>query len=119
MGSCIIFSRSPPAFWGIDDSDDPLGSGIYMDVPNFDCLAVARSMSIKRLDHVELQSQQLGRATAVHVDVDLIHVNLALAQVPLLTRIGLALNRRAPVAIRIYAVFIDLCEVGSKKLHVK
>jgi len=90
---------------------------MYMDVPNFDCLAVARSMSIKRLDHVELQSQQLGRATAVHVEVDLIHVNLALAQVPLLTRIGLALNRRAPVAIRIYAVFIDLCEVGSKKLH--
>src|SRR5215813_2622722 len=115
MGSCIIFGRPPPAFWGIDDSDDPPGlRDIYMDVPNFDCLAVARSMSIKRLDHVELQSQQLGRATAVHVDVDLIHVNLALAQVPLLTRIGLALNRRAPVAIRIYAVFIDLCEVGSK-----
>src|SRR5262249_62095884 len=107
----------PGFFWGFGVFDAALGWGMYLDVQTFDCWGVAGSMWIRRLNHVGRQSHQLGRITAIHVDVDLIRVNLALAQVPLLTRIGLALNRRAPVAIRIYAVFIDLCEVGSKKLH--
>jgi hypothetical protein len=51
-----------------------------MDVPDFYGLLVAPLVPVKGLDHVELRPKQLDGVATVNVDVDLIHVSLALAQ---------------------------------------
>jgi hypothetical protein len=63
----------------INDSNHPLGPGMDVNVPNLHRLLVPPLMSVKGLDQLDLGSKQLGGKAAVHVDVDLIHVVLALA----------------------------------------
>src|ERR1035437_8224531 len=84
----------PPDAWGrgsflaiplsvsssIKDPHRPLTAGMYVDVPDLHRLLVPLLMSVKGLDQLDLKSEQLGGKAAVHVDIDLIHVTLALTQ---------------------------------------
>ena len=80
MGSWVI-SRHPLSLSGsIDDSHHPLAAGMYVDVPDLHRLLVAALVSVKGLDQIKLKPKQLGGIAAVDVDIDLIHVVLALAQ---------------------------------------
>src|ERR1035437_889814 len=81
----------PPDAWGrgsflaiplsvsssIKDSHRPLTAGMYVDVPDLHRLLVPPLMSVKGLD--QIKPKQLGGMAAVDVDIDLIHVVLALA----------------------------------------
>src|SRR3954451_21634467 len=81
MGLCAILSGTPLAVFGtVYDSDHPLGSGMYVDVPNFNRLLATSLVPIESLDHLELQPEQLSSVAAVDVDVSLVHVMLALTQ---------------------------------------
>jgi len=53
---------------------------MYVDVPDLHRLLVPALMSVKGLDQLNLGSKQFDGKAAVHVDVDLIHVTLALTQ---------------------------------------
>jgi hypothetical protein len=80
MGSWVI-SRHPLSLSGsIDDSHHPLAAGMYVDVPDLHRLLVPALVSVKGQDQIKLKPKQLGGIAAVDVDIDLIHVVLALAQ---------------------------------------
>jgi len=64
----------------INDSNHPLAASMYVDVPDLHRLLVPALMSVKGLDQLNLGSKQFDGKAAVHVDVDLIHVTLALTQ---------------------------------------
>ena len=51
---------------------------MYVDVPDLHRLLVPALMSVKGLDQLNLGSKQFDGKAAVHVDLDLIHVTLAL-----------------------------------------
>ena len=71
------------AFSGsIDNSNHPLGAGMEVDVSNLNGLLVTSPMSIEGLDQIELKPQQLVGIIALHADVLLGHVLVALAQKP-------------------------------------
>jgi hypothetical protein len=77
MGSCVIFGH-PLTLSSINDSNHPLGPGMDVDMPDLHRLRVAPPMPVKGLDHVELQPKELDGVVAVHIDVDLVEVVLAL-----------------------------------------
>ena len=58
----------------IDNSNNPLGAGMEVDVLNLNGLLVASPMSVEGLDQIELKPQQLVGVVAIHADVLLGHV---------------------------------------------
>src|SRR5450759_4641013 len=80
MGSCVISHHPLSLSSSIKDSHRPLTAGMYVDVPDLHRLLVPALMSVKGLDQIKLKPKQLGGIAAVDVDIDLIHVVLALAQ---------------------------------------
>ena len=66
----------------IDNPNHPLGAGMEVDVLNLNGLLVTSPMSVEGLDQIELKPQQLVGIIAIHADVLLGHVLVALAQKP-------------------------------------
>ena len=66
----------------IDNPNHPLGAGMEVDVLNLNGLLVTSPMSVEGLDQIELKPQQLVGVIAIHADVLLGHVFVALAQKP-------------------------------------
>jgi hypothetical protein len=71
----VSFLTTPLSIAGwIDDPDHSLTSGMYVDVPNFDCLLIAPSITVEGLDHLILKPKELDGVVAISVDVVLGHV---------------------------------------------
>jgi hypothetical protein len=69
----VSFLTTPLSIAGwIDDPDhSPLTSGMDVNVPNFDCLLIAPSITVEGLDHLILKPKELDGVVAVSVDVSL------------------------------------------------
>src|SRR4030088_701066 len=67
---CVSFAATRVSIvrW-IYDPDHSLPPGMYVDVPNLDCLLVAAPITLEGLDHLILKPKQLDGITAVYVDV--------------------------------------------------
>jgi hypothetical protein len=76
----VSFLVSPLTLPGIDDSDHPLGSCLYLEVPDLYCLLVAPPMPVQSLYQVKLKSEQFVGVGAVSADIVVSHVPLALTQ---------------------------------------
>src|SRR5450631_3219800 len=77
MGSFTAFARPRRR---VDDANDALAPRIEMDVLHLYRLAVAPAVSVKRLDQVGLQPEQLDRKATIDVDEVLGHLTMALPQ---------------------------------------
>jgi hypothetical protein len=65
----VSFAATPVSIVGwIDDPHHSLASGMDVDVPNFDCLLIAPSITLEGLDHLILKPKQLDGVVAVNVD---------------------------------------------------
>jgi hypothetical protein len=79
----VSFLTTPLSIAGwIDDPDHSLTSGMYVDVPDFDCLLIAPSVTVEGLDHLILKPKELDGVVAINVDVVLGHLLLALSKKP-------------------------------------
>src|SRR6478672_6775121 len=76
VSSCIVFSGR------IDNPNHHLRAGMEVDVLNLNGLLVTSPMSVEGLDQIELKPQQLVGIIAIHADVLLGPVLVALAQKP-------------------------------------
>jgi hypothetical protein len=64
----------------IDDPDHSLASRMYVDVPDFDCLLIAPSITVKGSDHLIMKPKKLDSVVAVNIDEFLGHVLLVLSK---------------------------------------
>ena len=77
----VSFAATPVSILGrIYDPDHSLASGMYVDVPHFDRLLIAPSITLKGLDHLTLKPKELDGVVAINVDVVLGHECLALSK---------------------------------------
>src|SRR5580700_856524 len=76
LSSCMVFSGR------IDNPNHPLGAGMEVHVLNLNGLLVTSPMTVEGPDQIELKPQQLVGIIAIHADVLLGHVLVALAQKP-------------------------------------
>jgi hypothetical protein len=77
----VSFLTAPLSIVGwIYDPDHSLASGMYVDVPHFDRLLIAPSITLKGLDHLTLKPKELDGVVAINVDVVLGHMLLALSK---------------------------------------
>ncbi len=74
----MSFSGAPVSVAGIDNSNDPLGSGVDVKVPDLHGLLMATAVSVEGLDQVKLQSEELAGVWTVGANVLLSHAVLAL-----------------------------------------
>jgi hypothetical protein len=65
---------------GIENTNDPLGPGVYVHMPDLHRLLVAPPITVESLDHVILKPKKFDRVVAVNVDEVLGHVVLALSK---------------------------------------
>src|ERR1700722_19535857 len=76
LSSCMVFSGRS------DNPNHPLGAGMEVDMLDLNGLLVTSPVSVEGLDQIELKPQQLVGIIAIHADVLLGHVLVALAQKP-------------------------------------
>jgi hypothetical protein len=60
----------------IDDSDHSLAPGMYVDVPDFDCLPIAPSITLKGLDHLILKPKKRETLRGERVGIDIRRVEV-------------------------------------------
>jgi hypothetical protein len=66
----VSFLTIPLSLSGIDDTNHPLGPGVYVHMPDLHRLAmlVAPPITVKGLDHLTLKPKKLDCIVAVNVD---------------------------------------------------
>jgi hypothetical protein len=90
------FLTTPFSISGIENTNDPLGPGMYVHMPDLHRLLVAPPITVEGLDHLILKPKQLDGITAIYVDEVLRHLLLALSKQA--SRNGFAISRRIAIA---------------------